>query len=35
METTQAIIFLLVFSFTGGVCLIALDYILQLIWNGD
>ncbi len=35
METTQAIIFLAVFSYTGGICLIALDYVLQLIWKGE
>jgi len=33
METTQAIIFLVVISFTGGICLITLDHILQSIWN--
>lgn len=33
METTQAIIFLVVGGYTGGICLIALDYVLQLIWN--
>jgi len=33
METTQAILFLIVVSFTGGICLIAFDYVLQSIWN--
>ena len=33
METTQAIIFLVVGGYTGGISFYAFDYVLQLIWN--